>query len=144
MYFAANVTAGVIVRNPTLKMPAPAFLIMIGAVSHSGALVPRVYIHFAMAFAGLVEGLNIWAKHAVISPARIPPRAGKRGYRENRDLAKKWENFAFLAGFPANRLIDPIAISTNARIHPIFQFTCATLSPGDDADKQGLTSPVID
>jgi predicted tellurium resistance membrane protein TerC len=65
MYFAANVTADFIERHPTLKMLALAFLILIGAVLVAdgfGAHVPRVYIYFAMGFAGLVEALNIWAK----------------------------------------------------------------------------------
>jgi predicted tellurium resistance membrane protein TerC len=73
MYFAANVTGRFIERHPTLKMLALAFLILIGAVLVAdgfGAHVPRVYIYFAMAFAGLVEALNIWAKHTTIRPGK--------------------------------------------------------------------------
>jgi predicted tellurium resistance membrane protein TerC len=73
MYFAANVTAGFIKRHPTLKMLALAFLILIGAVLVAdgfGAQVSRVYIYFAMAFAGLVEGLNIWARRSAIKSGK--------------------------------------------------------------------------
>jgi predicted tellurium resistance membrane protein TerC len=65
MYFAANVTGEFIERHPTLKMLALCFLILIGTVLVAdgfGVHVPRVYIYFAMAFAGCVEALNIWAK----------------------------------------------------------------------------------
>jgi len=65
MYFAANVTGEFIERHPTLKMLALCFLILIGVVLVAdgfGVHVPRIYIYFAMAFAGCVEALNIWAK----------------------------------------------------------------------------------
>ncbi len=65
MYFAANVTGQFIERHPTLKMLALCFLILIGVVLVAdgfGVHVPRIYIYFAMAFAGCVEALNIWAK----------------------------------------------------------------------------------
>jgi predicted tellurium resistance membrane protein TerC len=65
MYFAANITSRFIERHPTLKMLALAFLILIGSVLVAdgfGVHLPRVYIYFAMGFAGCVEALNVWAK----------------------------------------------------------------------------------
>jgi predicted tellurium resistance membrane protein TerC len=52
-------------RHPTTKMLALAFLVMIGAmlVAHSFDVeVPKGYVYTAMAFAVLVEGLNIGAR----------------------------------------------------------------------------------
>ena len=48
-------------------MLALAFLLMIGAVLIAdgfGVHVPKGYIYAAMAFSGLVEGLNIFARRA--------------------------------------------------------------------------------
>ncbi len=81
MYFAANVTGEFIERHPTLKMLALCFLILIGAVLVAdgfGVQIPRVYIYFAMAFACLVETLNIWVKSAAKRRAPAGARA-KRG-----------------------------------------------------------------
>jgi predicted tellurium resistance membrane protein TerC len=67
MYFAAKAASDFIERHPTLKMLALSFLILIGVVLVAdgfGAYIPRIYIYFAMAFAGLVETLNIWAKNS--------------------------------------------------------------------------------
>jgi len=85
MYFAANAASDFIERHPTLKMLALSFLILIGVVLVAdgfGAHIPRVYIYFAMAFAGLVEALNIWAKngagrHGAASPAAAQPAPGQ-------------------------------------------------------------------
>lgn len=52
-------------RNPTIKMLALAFLILIGTMlvaDGTGWHVPKGYIYFAMAFALGVEMLNIWMK----------------------------------------------------------------------------------
>ena len=49
-------------RNPTIKMLALAFLIMIGVVLVAdgvGQHIERGYIYFAMAFSTLVEMLNL-------------------------------------------------------------------------------------
>src|SRR5262249_38066947 len=65
MYFAANAASDFIERHPALKMLALCFLILIGAVLVAdgfGMHIPRVHIYVAMAFACLVEALNIWAK----------------------------------------------------------------------------------
>ncbi len=83
MYFAANVTGEFIERHPTLKMLALSFLILIGTVLVAdgfGVHIPRVYIYFAMTFAGCVEALNVWAKtraNAVNVKDAVQGRTGK-------------------------------------------------------------------
>ena len=67
MMLAADPLADFIARNPTVVMLALGFLLMIGAVLIAdgfGVHVPKGYIYAAMAFAALVEGLNIWARRA--------------------------------------------------------------------------------
>lgn len=64
MYLAAGTVSGFISRHPTTKMLALSFLILIGValVADGGGLhVPRGYIYSAMAFAAIVEAINIWA-----------------------------------------------------------------------------------
>lgn len=56
-------------RHPTTKMLALAFLVMIGAmlVAHGFDVeVPKGYVYTAMAFAVLVEGLNIGARGSAV------------------------------------------------------------------------------
>jgi predicted tellurium resistance membrane protein TerC len=65
MLLAADPLANFIGRNPTVVMLALGFLLMIGAVLIAdgfGIHVPKGYIYAAMAFAALVEGLNMWAR----------------------------------------------------------------------------------
>jgi len=67
MLLAADPLANFIHDNPTVVMLALGFLLMIGAVLIAdgfGVHVPKGYIYAAMAFAGLVEGLNIVARNA--------------------------------------------------------------------------------
>jgi len=48
-------------RNPTVKMLALSFLLLIGMSLVADAMhfhIPRGYLYFAVAFSGLVEGLN--------------------------------------------------------------------------------------
>ncbi|MCW5774610.1 MAG: TerC family protein [Rhodospirillaceae bacterium] len=62
MIVAAGPVSGFIDRHPTLKMLALAFLILIGTMLVADGIgfhVPKGYIYFAMAFACLVEGLNM-------------------------------------------------------------------------------------
>ena len=62
MFFAADPLANFIHKNPTIVMLALGFLLMIGAVLIAdgfGVHVPKGYIYAAMAFSGLVEGLNM-------------------------------------------------------------------------------------
>jgi predicted tellurium resistance membrane protein TerC len=65
MYVASGPIAGFISENPTTKMLALAFLMLIGVALIAdgfGLHIPRGYIYFAMAFSGMVEMFNILAK----------------------------------------------------------------------------------
>ena len=65
MYVASGPIAGFISENPTTKMLALAFLMLIGVALIAdgfGLHIPRGYIYFAMAFSGMVELFNILAK----------------------------------------------------------------------------------
>jgi len=67
MLLAANPLADFINANPSIVMLALAFLLMIGATLIAdgfGVHVPKGYIYAAMAFSGLVEGLNMAARNA--------------------------------------------------------------------------------
>jgi predicted tellurium resistance membrane protein TerC len=67
MLLAADPLAEFINKNPTVVMLALGFLLMIGAVLIAdgfGVHVPKGYIYAAMAFSGLVEGLNMAARAA--------------------------------------------------------------------------------
>src|SRR5690606_315900 len=62
MLVAADPLANFINENPTVVMLALGFLLMIGATLIAdgfGVHVPKGYIYAAMAFSGLVEGLNM-------------------------------------------------------------------------------------
>jgi predicted tellurium resistance membrane protein TerC len=64
MYFSAGVVGEFISRNPTTKMLALAFLVLIGTALVADGFevhIPRGYIYFAMAFAAAVETINILA-----------------------------------------------------------------------------------
>ena len=71
MLLAANPLGTFIDANPTVKMLALAFILLIGAVlilDGLGIHVPRPYIYFAMGFSVLVEWLNLlMRKHAAAS-----------------------------------------------------------------------------
>jgi predicted tellurium resistance membrane protein TerC len=65
MYVASGPIANFVKRNPTTKMLALAFLLLIGAALVADGLgfhIPRGYIYFAMAFAAIVEVFNVLAK----------------------------------------------------------------------------------
>ena len=67
MMLAANPLADFINKNPTVVMLALGFLLMIGATLIAdgfGVHVPKGYIYAAMAFSGLVEGLNMASRTA--------------------------------------------------------------------------------
>ena len=67
MMLAADPLANFIHHNPTVVMLALGFLLMIGAVLIAdgfGVHVPKGYIYAAMAFSGLVEGLNMASRKA--------------------------------------------------------------------------------
>jgi predicted tellurium resistance membrane protein TerC len=65
MLFASNPVGEFIDRNPTIRMLALAFIIMVGLALIGEGFdihIGRGYIYFAMAFCGIVEGLNLLAK----------------------------------------------------------------------------------
>lgn len=64
MFLAAAPVGGFIAKHPTTKMLALAFLLMIGLALLADGFqfhIPRGYIYSAMAFAALVEMLNVLA-----------------------------------------------------------------------------------
>jgi predicted tellurium resistance membrane protein TerC len=82
MLAAADSLGRFIGNNPTIVMLALGFLLMIGAVliaDGMGVHVPKGYIYAAMAFSGLVEGLNMLARRAQRKqPRRRPLRKRPR------------------------------------------------------------------
>ena len=71
MLLAADPLANFINNNPTVVMLALGFLLMIGAVLIAdgfGFHVPKGYIYAAMAFSGLVEGLNMLTRKRKTPP----------------------------------------------------------------------------
>ena len=77
MYAASGPVAGFIARHPTTKMLALAFLLLIGMALIGDGLrfhIPRGYIYFAMAFAGIVDLFNVMAsasrRRRAMQPAR--------------------------------------------------------------------------
>lgn len=67
MLIAANPLARFIEVNPTIVMLALGFLLMIGMTLIAegfGVHVPKGYIYAAMAFSGLVEGLNMMSRRS--------------------------------------------------------------------------------
>ncbi|MBA3565046.1 MAG: TerC family protein [Gammaproteobacteria bacterium] len=67
MLFAVNPLANFIRANPTIVMLALGFLLLIGTILIAegfGAHVPKGYIYAAMAFAVIIEGLNMLARRA--------------------------------------------------------------------------------
>jgi predicted tellurium resistance membrane protein TerC len=62
MYVASKPTSDFIAKHPTTKMLALAFLMLIGVALIADGFdvhIPRGYIYFSMAFAGLVEVFNV-------------------------------------------------------------------------------------
>ncbi|TAJ95649.1 MAG: TerC family protein [Reyranella sp.] len=78
MLAAADGLARFIGNNPTIVMLALGFLLMIGMTliaDGMGVHVPKGYIYTAMAFSGLIEGLNMMARRAQRKrPLRKRPR----------------------------------------------------------------------
>jgi predicted tellurium resistance membrane protein TerC len=65
MLFAANALGEFIDRNPTIKMLALTFIVMVGVVLIADGFsvhIGRGYVYVAMAFSAVVESLNLWAK----------------------------------------------------------------------------------
>jgi len=80
MIFASNPVGEFIDRNPTIRMLALAFIMLVGVVLIGEGIdmhIQRGYIYFAMGFSALVEVLNLAAK-----------RERKRRKREREQLRK--------------------------------------------------------
>src|ERR1700679_419428 len=63
MLAASGYISDFIERNPTVKMLALSFLLLIGTALVADAVhfhIPRGYLYFAIAFSGIVEALNQW------------------------------------------------------------------------------------
>ncbi len=63
MLFASNPLGEFIDRNPTIKMLALAFIVLVGVVLIADGFefhIPRGYVYVAMTFSALVESLNLW------------------------------------------------------------------------------------
>lgn len=74
MLLAADPLANFIHENPTVVMLALGFLLMIGVTLIAdgfGFHVPKGYIYAAMAFSGLVEGLNMASRNAARRKAAL-------------------------------------------------------------------------
>ncbi len=68
MLFAANALGNFIDRNPTIKMLALAFIVLVGVVLIADGFdvhIPRGYVYVAMAFSAVVESLNLWMRRRV-------------------------------------------------------------------------------
>lgn len=83
MYAASGWISEFISRHPTTKVLALAFLLLIGVALVADGLgfkIPRGYIYFSMAFAGLVEGINIAMRRNVRASATrtVSPASGIR------------------------------------------------------------------
>lgn len=89
MYLASGWISDFISRHPTTKVLALAFLLLIGVALVADGLgfkIPRGYIYFSMAFAGLVEGVNIaMRKNALKAKAAV---AATRSRNKKRKKAK--------------------------------------------------------
>jgi predicted tellurium resistance membrane protein TerC len=62
MMFASGPVSGFILRHPTVKMLALAFLLLVGMALIADAAhfhIPRGYLYSAIAFSIIVEGLNL-------------------------------------------------------------------------------------
>ena len=78
MLLAANPLGAFIDANPTVKMLALTFILLVGAVlvlDGFGVHVPKPYIYFAMGFSVLVEWLNLLMRRK--AAARHVPGAGE-------------------------------------------------------------------
>lgn len=86
MLVAAEPVSRFVNAHPSVKMLALSFLLLIGIVLVADGLgyhVPRGYLHFAISFSALVEGLDLWAASgAGRRRPRPPPPSRSRGANE--------------------------------------------------------------
>ncbi len=69
MLLASGPLGRFIDRNPTVKMLALAFIVLVGAyliLEGFGMHVSKGYLYGAMGFSALVESLNLWAKRSAV------------------------------------------------------------------------------
>ncbi len=74
MLLASKPLGRFIDANPTVKMLALAFIVLIGlylVLDGIGIHIPKGYIYGSMGFSALVEGLNLWAKRRALRHALI-------------------------------------------------------------------------
>ncbi len=81
MLIAAGPVSDFVNRHPTIKMLALSFLILIGTMLTAegiGFHIPKGYIYFSMAFACLVEGLNMLVRRQMSKARerRVPRSPG--------------------------------------------------------------------
>jgi predicted tellurium resistance membrane protein TerC len=65
MLFASNPVGDFIDRNPTIRMLALCFILLVGVMLIGEGIdvpIPRAYIYFGMGFSAVVESLNLFAK----------------------------------------------------------------------------------
>ncbi|MGH7006646.1 MAG: TerC family protein [Alphaproteobacteria bacterium] len=82
MLIAAGPVTDFINRHPTIKMLALSFLILIGTMLVADGIgfhIPKGYIYFAMAFACLIEGLNMLVRGGGRKRKAAPPKAPPAG-----------------------------------------------------------------
>src|SRR6478609_2429437 len=75
MLLAATPLGHFIERNPTIKMLALAFIVLIGAYLLLDGFeihIPKGYLYGAMGFSALVECLNLWARHRAARRSLAP------------------------------------------------------------------------
>jgi len=71
MMLVAAQIGRLIERHPTIKVLALAFLILIGVALIADAFdhhIPKGYLYFAMAFAVVVEAINLRARRRLVPP----------------------------------------------------------------------------
>jgi predicted tellurium resistance membrane protein TerC len=87
MYVSSGPVSAFIAKHPTTKMLALAFLILIGVAliaDGSGFHIPRAYIYFAMAFAAVVETINVLALRNRKAKKRAPAKRTTKKRRSTR------------------------------------------------------------
>jgi predicted tellurium resistance membrane protein TerC len=85
MYVASGPVSRFVGNNPTTKMLALAFLLLIGVALIADGLgfhIPRGYIYFAMGFAALVETFNVLARRSRQRRATLRTRCREHDARE--------------------------------------------------------------
>jgi predicted tellurium resistance membrane protein TerC len=81
MYISSGPVSTFIAKHPTTKMLALAFLMLIGVALIADGFafhIPRAYIYFAMAFAAVVEVINVIASGNRKVKKRLPKRPAKK------------------------------------------------------------------